>query len=134
SREPESHALGGPVACFAPSALAASWGHLMSLNPLRAARIGNLRDRVTLQQQGIGGDWQDRGRIYARVEPLRGDERWSSALSTLYAEQSFAVHVRYRDDVAPAGWRVLWERDAGQQRKVLDVKGVSNPDERRRFL
>lgn len=120
----------------------------MALNPLRAARIGNLRDRVILQryvhtvvaheEDGVfvkdEFEWQDVATVYARVEPLRGDSIYEDQIKSKYSRQQFAVSLRYRADVVPVLWRVLWVRDAGQAPHVLQVEGVTNPDERRRFL
>lgn len=120
----------------------------MALNPQRAARIGNLRDRVTLQQyvQTVVAheedgrivndefEWQDVASVYARVEPLRGDSIYEDQVRSKYSRQQFAVSIRYRPDVVPILWRVLWTRDVGQAPHVLQVEGVTNPDERRRFL
>lgn len=105
----------------------------MSLNPYRGERIGNLRERVTLQERvettSPSGEpittYETIATVFARVEPLKGLEKATTAQTV--ATQAYNVHVRYRDDLSVLD-RVQWN---GQD---LDIKAISNPDERRRFL
>ncbi|MGH6866300.1 MAG: phage head closure protein [Methyloceanibacter sp.] len=104
----------------------------MSLNPYPGQRIGNLRERVELQHRTVELDefgepivtWVPRATVWARVEPLKGEERF--AAQQVIATLGHRVHIRYRDDLSTLD-RVIWE---GQQ---LDVQAVTHPDERKRY-
>lgn len=113
----------------------------MSYRPDRAPRIGDLRERVTLQEHVKIGtdkmnaaiyDWQDRGRVAARVEPEKGGERFLEKGGIRISDAMLRVSIRYRADVS-VEWRLLWERGPND-RRVLDIRAIANADERRRFL
>lgn len=106
----------------------------MSLNPWRGERIGNLRERVTLEKRietqdpGTGEpiiDWTPLATVFARVEPLKGEERFVA--HQVVASHHYRVFIRYRDDMTVLD-RVVWN---GLE---LGIQATSNPDERRRFL
>lgn len=94
----------------------------------------NLRHRVTIQrakeaQNSFGEpvlEWQDVGKVWARVEDLSGRE-YFAARQVAVAEVTTRVTIRWRDDVKPS-MRIL----AGS--RVLDVRSVIDPDGRRREL
>lgn len=110
----------------------------MSYNPYKPQRIGNLRDTVVLQSptnDGISQPqvWQDEARVYARVEPAaKGGERYVDELSQLVSQDWYYVHMRYHTEISTT-WRVIWER-APNQHRILDIRRISNDDERKRFL
>lgn len=116
----------------------------MSLNPVRPQRVGNLRDRIVWQEK-VGEEWQDRETEPARVEPLKGRELYEAEGSQRYATADYRVFARYRHVQNTANWRVLWltghliadEESPPSllaERLIMDIKGVMNPDERRRFI
>jgi SPP1 family predicted phage head-tail adaptor len=104
----------------------------MTLNPYPGERIGNLRERVELQKRTVeldefGGEeitWVPLATVWARVEPLKGTERF--AAQQVIATLAYRVHIRYRGDLGPLD-RVIWNE------QQLDVQAVINPDERRRY-
>lgn len=115
----------------------------MSLNPARPPRIGNLRHKITWQEQiTVEGDfndivtWVDRETEPARVEPLKGSEQF--ATDELIARQNVRVFARFRHVPNTADWRLLWVTgavtDGVAERLVLDILAVTNPDERRRYI
>ncbi|MEQ8226509.1 MAG: phage head closure protein [Rhodospirillales bacterium] len=105
----------------------------MALNPYQGERVANLRERVELQervvtQNGFGEEiitYETLDTVWARVEPLKGTEKWSA--QQVIAEQLYHVFVRYRTDLSVLD-RVVWR---GQN---MDITAITNPDERRRFL
>lgn len=115
----------------------------MGYNPPRRQRVGNLRHRVTLQELVLVEEdwnpveeWQDRGTVPARVEPLKGSEQWAG--DTVIARQAFRVFIRYRAGLNVASWRIVWLTgdvvDSEPFNVTLNLAAISNPDERRRFL
>lgn len=102
---------------------------------LRVPVVGQLRDRVTLQQEGApvadggGGyapSWSTiEAEIPARIEASGGREAILG--QKLAPVVSHAVTLRWRDDVT-AGMRLLW---AGAP---LNIRAVMDLDGRRRFL
>lgn len=102
-------------------------------NPYRPQRIGNLRDRVVLQKRVVTYSGSGEpiithntlATVFARVEPLKGEEK--AAMAQIVAKQRFNVHVRWRNDLTVLD-RVVW---SGMD---LDITATGNPDERRRFL
>lgn len=108
---------------------------MTSREPYRPQRIGNLRERVQLVKfvpgepdwSGHPGDptWEPQPAIWARVEPLKGDERVIGG--GLSAVASVLVHIRYRDDVAPT-WRLM------HRGREYNIRAIRNLDERGRFI
>lgn len=107
----------------------------MSREPWKAPRIGNLRERITLQgDPEIIGYNELNEPIYgppvemtvaARAEPIKGDELMAAGQVSAYHEITF--HIRYIDDIK-ATWQIQWRgRD-------YNITGWRNLDERRRFL
>lgn len=101
--------------------------------PYRPQRVGNLRERVTLQdstttQDGFGGtihEWHDVAEVWARVEPMKqGEHLIAGGIQTV---TDVLVHIRHRADVTTT-WRLIW------QGKTYNITGVRNLDERRAFL
>jgi SPP1 family predicted phage head-tail adaptor len=105
----------------------------MTLQPFSGERIGNLRDRVTIRELVETLDdygqpiqtWQEVATVWARVEPLKGDERF--AAQQIIATAAYRVHIRYRDDVTVLH-SIRWN-DID-----LDITSISNADERKRYL
>lgn len=101
--------------------------------PQRPNRIGELRERVRLQNfisidDGYGNqiqEWRDVATVWARVEPLRGTERYQAA--QLETVVGWHITIRHRTDITPA-WRIV------KGSTVFRIVGILNPDERRRFL
>lgn len=107
----------------------------MSLNPWKPQRVSNLRERIKLMAPGealppnefnevfYGPDIEIP--VFARVEPIKGDEVMAAGTIGAYHEITF--HIRHRDDVRPH-WSIEWR---GQS---FNIKALRNVDERRRFL
>lgn len=101
--------------------------------PYRPQRVGNMRERVTLQErvetESPSGEpitvYETIEEVWARVEPLKGEEKITAA--QIVAMQRFNIFIRSRDDVTVLH-RVQWNGID------LDVTATSNPDERKRFL
>lgn len=100
--------------------------------PYRGQRIGNMRDRVTLQSVELVDDgfstietYVDVATVWARVEPLKGQERLVAGSVT--QTHHLHVHIRNRADLQ-ANWRVVWKGT------TYTITGRRNLDERGRFL
>lgn len=102
-------------------------------NPYQGQRVGNLRERVMLQQSttttddygGVVYEWSDVAEVWARVEPVKSAEEFiAGGVQTV---TDVLVHIRYRPDLTPE-WRLIWK---GQ---TYNIKGARNLDERSRFL
>ena len=96
-------------------------------------RAGELRERVTIEKPvqvaGKAGatktTWTEVAtNVHARVTPLRGQEQVNAM--QLSSKVSHRVKLRYRSDVV-AEWRIIWDG------LTLNIRAVTNPDERRRF-
>lgn len=99
-------------------------------------RIGPMRERVTLQSAtrtadaggGAAVTWSPLAHgatVWARVTPLSGSEALQAM--RLQARVTHLVTMRWRDDVT-AAMRLVWGA------RVLNIRAVTNPDERRRYL
>ncbi len=94
--------------------------------PLRA---GQLDRRITLQRpvptrDSYGAElvaWQDLATVWAKVEPMGGDEGFRADQPT--ARQVTRFTIRYRAGVAPA-MRVLYGGE------TYDIDDVSEPERR----
>tara|TARA_B100000749_G_C18177654_1_gene362532 strand:- start:115 stop:456 length:342 start_codon:yes stop_codon:yes gene_type:complete len=102
-------------------------------DPYQGQRLGNLRERVMLQQattttDGYGGtvyEWHDVAEVWARVEPVKSAEEFiAGGIQTV---TDVLVHIRFHPDVTTA-WRLIW------QGQTYGITGVRNLDERRAFL
>jgi len=98
-------------------------------------KIGDMRERVTLQQEvltadGGGGNalaWTAGSVVWARVRPLSGREQ--AARGGLEAAQLFEVTIRRQAALAvTTGWRALWGG------VPLNIRTVRNMDERNEYL
>ena len=106
---------------------------MTSREPYRGQRIGNMRERITLQRlertpDGGGGfeeTFVDVTTVWARVEPVKADEQFIAG--GIQSITDVLVHIRHRDDVVPT-WRLEWQ---GRQ---FNITGIRNLDERGRFL
>ena len=107
----------------------------MSLEPWKGQRIGNLRERITLQgdaeiigynelNEPIYGDPVEMT-VSARAEPIKGDEL--AAAGTVGAYHEITFHVRHIAGIK-ATWSIAW------QGRTYNITGWRNLDERRRFL
>lgn len=100
---------------------------------VRTQRIGNMRERITLQRlertpDGGGGfeeTFVDVASVWARVEPVKSSEQFMAG--GIQGIDDLLVHIRHRDDVNQL-WRMIW-RD-----RQLSITGIRNLDERRQFL
>lgn len=97
------------------------------------AKIGMMRERVTIEQEvrsadGQGGftkSWTVTATVWARVKPERGGEQLEAM--RLEAQQMYRVTIRGGVTVTPKyrlGWNGL----------KLNIRSVTNPDEKGRFL
>jgi SPP1 family predicted phage head-tail adaptor len=99
----------------------------------RPLAIGELNRRVHLQSatsvpDGSGGfiaQWQTVATVWARIEPLRGVERYQAA--ALETVVSWHITIRHRTDIKPS-WRIV------HGSTVYRIISIVNPDERNRFL
>jgi SPP1 family predicted phage head-tail adaptor len=96
--------------------------------------IGDLRERVFIQRDAgasrdaVGGlvpSWETVANVWARVAPMSTGEQFRR--QQMQANANWKVTVRYRNDLSPK-MRVVWGS------RTFEVKGVTNADERRRFL
>ena len=98
--------------------------------------IGSLRERVTIQSETRTADaaggavvtWSalpHAPMVWARVEPLLGREALQAM--QLKAPVSYRVTMRWRDDIT-AAMRLVWGA------RVLNIRSIINPDERRRYI
>lgn len=98
-----------------------------------AYRIGELRERVTLQtktrtRDAMGGyaeTWADTATVWALVRPMSGRERAQAGQQQ--AAANYLVVMRYRSDVL-AGQRLLW-RDT-----PLNIRFIADRGPRAEFL
>ena len=99
-------------------------------------RIGTLRERVCIEREvrtaDAGGgtlvNWTPLGHaptVWARIEPLSGHELVQAM--RLQARLTHKVTMRWRGDVT-AAMRLVWGT------RALNIRAVTNPDERRRYL
>lgn len=96
-------------------------------------KIGDLRETVTLNRPEIVDtdplghpvvemEWV--ATVWARVEPVKGDESFRAG--GIEATHENVFHIRYRADIE-ATWTLNWRG------RVYNIVAWSNPDERRRF-
>lgn len=107
----------------------------MSLEPWKGQRIGNLRERITLNAIGESPGEDPFGNplpaeiieveVWARVEPLKGREVLEAAQVT--ASHDLTIHIRHRDDISVMQW-ITWR---GTDYNITSYRNV---DERRRYL
>ena len=99
-------------------------------------RPGSLRERVRLEREVRAADagggaqvsWMPLSHaptVWARIEPLAGQELVQAM--RLQARITHKVTMRWRGDVT-AAMRLIWGT------RILNVRTVLNPDERRRYL
>lgn len=106
---------------------------------MSAKGIGELRDRIRIEQDNgttfdeIGGaipGWTalnvgtEDGMIWAKVEPMSQGEQWRRL--QMNATANWKITIRYRSDLTTK-LRVMFGS------RTFEVKGVSNPDMRKRF-
>lgn len=95
--------------------------------------IGKLRQRITIQQLSKSRDtygatkkgWTSFATCWAAVEPLSGKEFWNA--QQIAAEITTRVRIRYREGVKPT-MRILFGS------RILEIKGITNPEERKKEL
>lgn len=91
-------------------------------------RAGQLRERVTIQQQATVADsqggravtWGALATVWARVEPLSAREQLQA--QSLGSRVAYRVTLRQRGDVTPA-MRLSWTPFGGSA-KTLEIHGV----------
>lgn len=95
--------------------------------------IGELNERVSLRRMslapdGAGGQtetWAEYAAVWARVRPMKGQERQNAQRQEAAAD--YVVTLRYRDDVLEAD-KIVWRgRD-------LNVRFISNAGVRSEFM
>lgn len=94
---------------------------------------GELRHRVTLQQQFITEDlqgghvtsWADVATVWASIEPMAGKEsyKWGKLLG----ESTYVIRIRYRSDIK-AKMRLLYGS------RIMDINSVIDEHDEHRFL
>lgn len=95
--------------------------------------IGALRERVTIEREtrtadGLGGwssSWAAVATVWARVEQLAAAEPVEA--ERLVARGGYRITIRHRSDLTTAD-RLAWRG------RILNIRGLSNKDERRRYL
>ena len=98
-----------------------------------AVAIGSLREQIVIQQSAptkdaIGGTiegWSSLATVWARVEPMSAGEQYRR--QQIQANAQWKVTIRWRGDIN-SKHRIVWGT------RVFQVKGVTNADERKRFL
>jgi SPP1 family predicted phage head-tail adaptor len=94
---------------------------------------GDLRERVAIEactedRDEVGGRvevWSTIATVWARVMPMSQRESWYRQQTN--AAAAWKVHMRYRADLTTKH-RIVWGI------RVFEIRGVANPDERRRWL
>lgn len=123
---------------------------MTTLRPYLPQPIGNLRHRVWLQERVLVRNsfnelietWQNHARVWARIEPLKGFERM--AAGGIQDASQAIIHIRYRDGINPADWRII-EGETEEQGDpaedvpapgaiVHNITGTRQLDERRAYL
>lgn len=95
--------------------------------------IGNMRDRVTIQQEGMTSDgqgghentWQDVDTVWAMVDPLRSYERMAQGQQE--GATKYRVTIRYVPNLTNAN-AILWDG------KRMNITGLFNPDRKKKYL
>src|SRR5574341_254423 len=96
-------------------------------------RIGDLRQRITLESPTLTGDamgssmmvWADEGTVWAAVWPISAQEQIQSAGTAMVA--THRVQMRYRSDLLPT-WRVKFGE------RYLAIVSLVNRNELNRTL
>ena len=96
-------------------------------------KVGKLRHRVTIQRleevdDGYGGveeKWQNVATVWASVEPLRGNERYTA--QQVQAELTHKVTIRYRAGIKPQMRLVYGNR-------ILEIEAVIDVEERHKWI
>lgn len=96
-------------------------------------KIGELRHRITIQQlsripDDMGGyeeQWQDVVSLWAKIEPLRGRERFVAQQAQ--SEVTHRVITRYYSGIKPQ-MRVVYGS------RSFDIEAVINVDEKNEWL
>ena len=95
--------------------------------------IGILRHRATIQQlvnidDGAGGSietWENVATVWAAIEPLRGNERYTA--QQVQSTLTHKVTIRYREGIKPQ-MRLTYEG------RIFDIESVIDIEERHRWL
>lgn len=99
----------------------------------REPGAGDLNERITIQRKlvtrdAIGGQietWQVRMEVWAMAAPMSAGEQYRR--QQIQAKADWKIIIRWNGDVLPSD-RIAFRR------KTLEIKGILNPDMRRRFL
>lgn len=132
------------------SLIACESSDMTSQNPYRPQRIGNLNRRLWLQHRTIiVGDfnehhevWRNEARIWCRLEPLKGEERF--AAGGIEDTARALIHLRFRAGINPADHRIIdgtteqqgepYEDEPQEGAVVYNITSVRNLDERNAYL
>jgi SPP1 family predicted phage head-tail adaptor len=103
------------------------------------AYIGQLKERVTIQQKAVTADgqggrvttWGAFATVWAAVVPLTTAERIQAA--SMGALLTYRVTARYRADVTPA-MRLTWVPFLSTTTKTLEIHGVQAVDGGRQWM
>lgn len=107
---------------------------------MKAAIIGRMRDRVTIQQKttttdtqlGRSVSWGTLATVWANVRPWPRAGGETIRAQAITAQMDYEVEIRYRADVTPT-MRVLWTPYDGSQ-KTLEIFEATPKDGRRERL
>lgn len=104
------------------------------------ARIGEMKERVTIQQKttvtdtqlGRSVTWSDVETVWASVRPWPRAGGENIRAQAITAQMDYEIEIRYRADVTPT-MRALWTPYDGSQ-KTLEVFEATPKDGRRERL
>lgn len=100
---------------------------------MRLARVGELRERPTIEAQSQTADaagaiattWTPVATVWARMKPLSAGQVVLAGRDD--AVRQYQMTIRYRTDVT-TNHRIVWRG------RRFDVTGVTDPTEQRQFL
>ena len=98
-----------------------------------AVNAGELRSRVTIETPSVTVDeiggrvqaWTPVATVWAAVEPMSAGEQWRRL--QIDASANWKITIRWMAGVSPKQ-RVRYGA------RVFEIKGVTDPDQRRRFV
>lgn len=95
--------------------------------------IGEMRHRIKIQElvridDGYGGaveDWVDIANIWAKVEPLRGEERYTA--QQIKSELTHKITIRFIKGIKPQ-MRVIFND------RIFNIESTINIEEKKRYI
>lgn len=119
----------------------------MSLKPWRPQIIANLRQRVVIQDfvttlndyNEEVQSWQNVATVWARIEPLKGDEAFAAGQTSAF--KTVNIHIRHRTDIDTTmriihggTTHVAGEDIPDSGSTIYNIVSLRNLDERQRYL